>query len=175
MPRRLLPLTIFLALLLTACNANDTTNSQHFHAKATLTSVTSITSTSSTKTSSTKPPTTTSTEPQDSNSQDVAPEHQNPQRHMMSLISSNVSPSTPVTRSGQITVPDIRNGARISWVSTPPPTPATATTTPITTWTRSLSPRSTPIAVMDTGLTRNCRRYAHVSPQIMVRAKRYGG
>ena len=77
MPRRLLPLTIFLALLLTACNANDTTNSQHFHAKATLTSVTSITSTSSTKTSSTKPPTTTSTDPQDSNSQDVAPEPNN--------------------------------------------------------------------------------------------------
>ena len=74
MPRRLLPLTIFLTLLLTACNANDTTSSQHFHAKATLTSVTP---TSSTKTSSTKPPTTTSTEPQDSNSQDVAPEPNN--------------------------------------------------------------------------------------------------
>ena len=77
MPRRLLPLTISLTLLLTACNANDTTSSQHFHAKATLTSVTSITSTSSTKTSSTKPPTTTSTEPQDSTPQDVAPEPNN--------------------------------------------------------------------------------------------------
>ena len=74
MPRRLLLLTIFLTLLLTACNANDTTSSQHFHAKATLTSVTP---TSSTKTSSTKPPTTTSTEPQDSTPQDVAPEPNN--------------------------------------------------------------------------------------------------